>query len=111
MADPRVNFERKGITQGGLSIHRGASMEWDPDPQNVKMLKFHMAQFLAVATGGPSLYEGRQMKDAHTDLHITNAEFDASVGDLKATSGQNEDCQQGAKGTTGDHETTRTPDR
>jgi hemoglobin len=85
MSDPRVNFQRKGITQGGLSIHREASMEWTPDPQNVKMVKFHIAQFLAVATGGPSLYEGKQMKDAHANMHITNAEFDASVGDMKAT--------------------------
>ncbi len=25
------------------------------------------------------------MKSAHADLHITNAEFDAAVGDLKAS--------------------------
>src|SRR5438552_1766351 len=25
MADPRVNFERKGVKQGGVSIHRGRS--------------------------------------------------------------------------------------
>lgn len=85
LADPRVNFTRKGIIQGGLSIHHDRSMEWDASPQNVKMLKLHLAQFFALAAGGPTQYQGKEMKAAHTDLHITNDEFDASVGDLKAT--------------------------
>jgi len=85
MADPRVNFTRKGITQGGLSIHREKSMEWDASTANIKLLKLHMSEFLGLASGGPSVYQGRQMKDAHADLHITNAEFDAALGDLKAT--------------------------
>ncbi|MDP9175664.1 MAG: group 1 truncated hemoglobin [Planctomycetota bacterium] len=85
MADPRVNWERKGIIQGGLSIHHDRSMQWDASPEKVKALKTHLAQFLALASGGPTQYEGRQMKEAHGGLHITNAEFDASVGDMKAT--------------------------
>jgi hemoglobin len=85
MADPRVNFNRKGVVQGGFSIHHDRSMEWDAHPANVAGLKYHLAQFFAVATGGPSKYEGMEMRQAHTDLHITNDEFDASVGDLKAT--------------------------
>jgi hemoglobin len=85
MADPRVNFTRQGITQGGFSIHRDRSMEWDASAENVRLLKGHMSQFLAVATGGPSAYEGKEMKAAHADMHITNAEFDAALGDLKAT--------------------------
>jgi hemoglobin len=85
LADPRVNFDRQDVKQGGLSIHRGKSETWDANADNVKMLKLHLAQFLALATGGPSVYEGKQMGDAHKNLHITNAEFDASVGDLKAT--------------------------
>jgi hemoglobin len=85
IADPRVNFERKGVIQGGFSIHHDRSMEWDANPDNVKSLKYHLTQFLALATGGPTIYEGREMKDAHAGLRITNDEFDASVGDLKAT--------------------------
>jgi hemoglobin len=85
LADPRVNWSRKGVIQGGLSIHRDRSMEWDANPDNVKALKTHLAQFLVLASGGPSVYQGREMKEAHAGLHITNDEFDASVGDLKAT--------------------------
>src|SRR5690242_6394542 len=27
LADPRVNWERKGVKRGGFSVHRGASVE------------------------------------------------------------------------------------
>jgi hemoglobin len=85
MADPRVNWDRSGVEQGGLSVHMDRSMQWDANPDNVKAVKLHIVQFLSVASGGPSLYQGREMRDAHKNLHISNAEFDASVGDLKAT--------------------------
>jgi hemoglobin len=85
LADPRVNWERKGVTQGGISIHRNKSVAWDPSEQNVANLKKHVAQFLALATGGPTVYEGRDMKDVHSNMHVSNAEFDATIGDMKAT--------------------------
>jgi hemoglobin len=85
LADPRVNWERKGVKRGGFSLNRGKSVEWSAAPDNVKRLKLHIAQFVALATGGPSRYQGKEMKQAHQGLHITNAEFDAAVGDLKAT--------------------------
>jgi len=85
MADPRVNFTRKGVIQGGLSIHRDRSMEWNPTPEEIKTLKLHLAQFFALASGGPTKYEGQPMKESHANMHISNAEFDAAVGDLKAT--------------------------
>jgi hemoglobin len=85
MADPRVNFTRKGVIQGGLSIHRDKSMEWNPTPEEIKTLKLHLAQFFALASGGPTKYEGQPVKESHANMHISNAEFDAAVGDLKAT--------------------------
>jgi hemoglobin len=85
LADPRVNFERKGVNYGGFSIHHNRSVQWDASAQNVSNLRAHLIEFLALATGGPSKYEGKEMTQAHADLHITNAEFDASVGDLKAS--------------------------
>ena len=39
----------------------------------------------SLAAGGPAHYEGREMKSAHAGLHISNSEFDASLGDLKAS--------------------------
>ena len=83
--DPRVNWQRKGMTKGGFSIHRGNSIYWDPSPLNVQQLNKHLVQFLTIATGGPAHYDGRDMKGAHAGKHISNAEFDASVGDLKAS--------------------------
>ena len=84
--DPRVNFARKGITRGGLNpLHRSDSETWDASPANVKILKLHMVQFFALSTGGPSNYTGKDISSDHKDMHITNPEFDAAVGDLKAT--------------------------
>ena len=85
LADPRVNWERKGLKQGGVSFNRGKSLEWKSDPGRVAQMKKHIAQFISVATGGPAKYEGREMKEAHAGMRISNAEFDASVGDLKAS--------------------------
>jgi hemoglobin len=51
----------------------------------VAKLKKHVGQFLALATGGPTTYEGAEMKNVHAGMHIANPEFDAAVGDLKAT--------------------------
>jgi hemoglobin len=85
LADPRVNWERKGITRGGINFKRNVSIEWKPTEEQIKTMKTHIAQFLALATGGPTKYEGKEMTEAHKALHITNAEFDAAIGDFKAT--------------------------
>ncbi len=85
VADPRVNWERKGIKRGGLLGVGGKSVEWKPTEESLARMKEHIAQFLAVATGGPPKYEGRDMKEVHAGMRITNAEFDATIGDLKAT--------------------------
>jgi truncated hemoglobin YjbI len=83
LADPQVNWERRGISSGGLL--RRHSEEWMPTAANVEKLKKHITQFLALKTGGPAKYEGGDMKAKHAGMKITNPEFDAAVGDLKAT--------------------------
>jgi hemoglobin len=83
--DPRVNWGREGVTRGGFSIHRGQSETWKPTPQTVALLKKHLAEFLALATGGPAKYTGKQIETVHANLHISNPEFDAAIGDLKAS--------------------------
>jgi len=85
LADPRVNWERKGVTRGGINFKRNVPVEWKPSGDQINTMKKHIAQFLALATGGPATYEGREMTNVHKGLHITNAEFDAAVGDFKAT--------------------------
>jgi hemoglobin len=47
-------------------------------------LKAHQRAFVGAALGGPGAYEGRNMKDAHTGLHIDRPAFDLVVSHLKA---------------------------
>jgi hemoglobin len=85
IADPSVNFERKGVKHGGINWSRNKSVTWDASKPNVAQLKKHIVQFLSLKTGGPAFYDGKDMGQAHTGMHITNSEFDSAVGDLKAT--------------------------
>jgi hemoglobin len=85
LADPRVNWERKAVSGGGVLSLGKKPDPWPATAENVKKMKQHIAQFLAVATGGPTTYGGRNMTEVHKGMRISNAEFDAAVGDLKAT--------------------------
>jgi hemoglobin len=85
LEDPRVNWQRKGVSRG-FSLRRNRDQPmWNPTPENVNRLKKHFVQFLALATGGPADYDGKEMKSVHAELRITNPEFDAALGDLKAS--------------------------
>jgi hemoglobin len=48
-------------------------------------LKFQVTALVCQVTGGPQVYTGRSMKDAHHHLHITEVEWDAMVRDFVAT--------------------------
>jgi len=85
LQDPRVNWDRKGVKQGGFSLHAGKPVTWEASPQNVQVLQTHLVQFLVLATGGPAHYEGKEIKSTHASMHISNPEFDAVMGDLKAS--------------------------
>jgi hemoglobin len=82
--DPRVNWARTGNTRAKF-FKRDKSEAWTPTPENVARIKKHFVQFLALATGGPAVYEGNEMKAVHSGMRVTNPEFDAVVGDLKVT--------------------------
>jgi len=85
--DPRVNWTRQGVTRGGIALLGGGKSEpvWNPTPENIQRLNKHMVEFLALATGGPAQYTGKQIEPVHANMHISNPEFDAAVGDLKAS--------------------------
>jgi hemoglobin len=68
-ADPKVNFFRDGKYKG----------------IDVPRLKRLLVEFIGKATGGPQKYTGRDMKQAHTGMKITDAEFDALAADLAAS--------------------------
>jgi len=72
--DPKVNFTRKGT-----------AAEWKPTPEAVDHLKKMLVDLTVQATGGPQRYKGKDLKESHRDMRITQDEFDASVADLKAS--------------------------
>src|SRR5215207_9863338 len=55
------------------------------DDQDRQWLRWHMLTLLAVVTGGPSKYKGRDLHEAHADLHITEEAFDQVVWHLQET--------------------------
>jgi len=48
-------------------------------------LKAKLTDQICQATGGPCRYTGKSMREAHAQLNVTNADFDALVEDLKAS--------------------------
>ena len=84
LQDPRVNWQRKKDTNSGF-FHRNPSVVWNPTKENIAVLQRHLVQFLALATGGPAQYGGKEMQSTHAGMRISNPEFDAVIGDLKAS--------------------------
>jgi hemoglobin len=68
-SDPRVNFFRDGKVK--------------MDAAEVKNLEARLVEFIAIQTGGPPTYHGRDMKTAHAGMRITHAEFDALLANLR----------------------------
>ena len=52
---------------------------------NIPRLKTGLVNQICQASGGPCTYTGSDMKTAHRGMGITNAAFDALVGDLVAS--------------------------
>jgi hemoglobin len=67
--DPKVNFSRNG--------------KYKLDADAVAHLKKELVDFISQAAGGPFPYTGKNMKEVHRGMGITNAEFDAAAADLK----------------------------
>lgn len=55
------------------------------DDEGLKGLRWHMLTLLAVVTGGPSKYQGRDLHEAHAELHITGEAFDRVTWHLQRT--------------------------
>jgi hemoglobin len=46
------------------------------DDRELQWLRWHMLTLLVTVTGGPTRYDGRDLQEAHADLHITGEAFD-----------------------------------
>jgi hemoglobin len=53
-------------------------------PERVKRVEQLVVEFVSSVTGGPLKYTGRDMKNAHRGMAITQAEFEAAAGHLIA---------------------------
>jgi hemoglobin len=49
---------------------------------NVARLRRQLADQICVASGGPCIYTGRDMRSAHAGMGITNSHFNALVQDV-----------------------------
>jgi len=56
---------------------------------DLERLQANVTAFFAAGTGGPNKYEGRDMTTAHAPLGLTEADFDAAVGDVIKAVGMN----------------------
>ena len=54
------------------------------DPFRTQLLRNNLIDQVCAGSGGPCQYKGKTMKEAHTGMNITDAEFNALVGDLVA---------------------------
>lgn len=52
---------------------------------DIPRLKMLLVEQICQASGGPCTYTGRSMKATHAGMGVSNADFDALVGDLSAT--------------------------
>ncbi|HLU56935.1 MAG TPA: group 1 truncated hemoglobin [Pseudonocardia sp.] len=52
---------------------------------DIAKLKSHQRSFIAAAIGGPEVFSGRSMKDAHAHLNVRPEHFDRVVDHLVAT--------------------------
>jgi hemoglobin len=87
LQDPRVDWQRKGAKKSAFSFFQKSAdtADWQATPGNIAILKRHLVQFIVLATGGPARYGGKEIKSAHAGMRIDNSEFDAVLGDLKAS--------------------------
>lgn len=55
------------------------------DPVQMNRVRQNVVDQLCAASGGPCLYVGKSMRDAHASLRITRDVFDRFVADFEAT--------------------------
>jgi hemoglobin len=58
------------------------------DPFRTQLLRNNLIDQICAGAGGPCQYKGKTMLEAHTGMLITEAEFNALVGDLVAALNQ-----------------------
>lgn len=91
--DPVSVFEELGGAQGLRTAVAVLYRRVVADPElrqwfdgvDLRRLRSHQAVFLTAVTGGPQLYAGRGLAEAHGDLGVTDEAFDRVRDHLTAT--------------------------
>jgi len=91
-------FERLGgaagirqIVDGAVAAHmrnpviKERFVPYEDQPERVEEIKQHTCDFFAAGSGGPDKYQGRSMAEAHRDMAIDPAEYDAACDDILTT--------------------------
>lgn len=91
-------FERLGgavgvrrIVDGAIEAHmcnpviRERFVPYEDRPEYVEKVKQHTCDFFAAGSGGPDIYRGRSMAEAHRGMNITAAEYEAACDDILKT--------------------------
>ncbi len=87
------DFVNMAVKDAKVDFTRGG--KYKLDDAALAELKDNLVGFISAHTGGPSrsnpalAYVGKDMKEAHKDMHITNEQFDAIAADLKKALEQN----------------------
>lgn len=91
--EPKTLYEKYGGHEGVgkvVEIFYNKVLS-DPDVSpffaetNMKKQKQHQTNFISFALGGPNKYDGRNMRDAHAHLNLTDKEFNI-IADLLSKS-------------------------
>ncbi len=52
------------------------------DPERLSVIKQHTIDFFSAGSGGPAVYSGREMPEAHRGMNISPAEYMEVVDDI-----------------------------
>jgi hemoglobin len=85
--DPKVDFDRGG--------------KYKLTPEAVDKLKTLLVEFISENTGGPLKYSGRDMKEVHKSMGITNEQYDALGGIVVAALRKNGAAEDDVKAMVG----------
>jgi hemoglobin len=55
------------------------------NPSRLQLLRLNLIDQICAGSGGPCIYKGKSMLEAHQGMNITDAQFNALVGDLVAS--------------------------
>jgi len=79
------------IVDGAVAAHmhnpliKERFLPYEDRPERVEEIKQHTCDFFAAGNGGPDNYQGRSMAEAHRDMDIDPAEYEAASDDILTT--------------------------